>query len=214
MILSRRSILAGAAALGAGGLAVTALSLLRGGGQTQPEVAGEDVLHDTDGPVQGNPDGDVTIVEYFDYQCPYCKANHPALRDIVDRDGNLRLVMKDWPIFGAASVRASQLTLGAVGLGLYQAAHDALMATEGRLSNALIEETLDAAGVDPDAVAQAYQENRARWDGFMKRNAQQAAAFGLQGTPAFIVGTRIYAGALDHRALSTAVAQARAAQGG
>ncbi|MFD1912073.1 DsbA family protein [Halodurantibacterium flavum] len=209
MTLTRRSILGGAAAFGAGGLAVTALPLLGSGGESRDSLGVEDVLYDIDGPVQGNPEGDVTIVEYFDYQCPYCKMNHPMLLDLVARDGNLRLVMKDWPIFGAPSVQASQLALGAVELGDYEAAHNALMATEGRLSNALIEETLEAAGVDPAAAEEAYKANRDRWDRFMTRNSKQAAVFGLRGTPAFIIGTRIYAGALDGRALSTAVSQAR-----
>lgn len=211
MNLTRRGILGGAAALGAGGLAVASWSLLGSGGEAQDMLSVEDVLFDVDGPVQGNPEGDVTIVEYFDYQCPYCKTNHSVLRDVVARDGNVRLVMKDWPIFGAPSVKASQLALGAVERGRYEAAHDALMATEGRLSNALITETVESAGVDPDAALQAYKANRARWDGFMTRNSQQAAAFGLRGTPAFIIGTRIYAGALDERALVVAVAEARSA---
>jgi protein-disulfide isomerase len=209
MTLTRRTLLGGAAAFGAGGLAVAGLQLLGSRGEAQDMPGIDEVFYDVDGPVQGNPEGDVTIVEYFDYQCPYCKANHPALRDVVERDGNVRLVMRDWPIFGAPSVQASQFALGAVELGLYETAHNALMATDGKLSSALIEETLDAAGVDPDAAAEAYRANSGRWDGFMARNAQQAAAFGLQGTPAFIIGTRIYAGALDERALTVAVAQAR-----
>lgn len=211
MILTRRSMIGGAAVLGAGGLAAASLSLLRGSGAAQDAPGLDQVLHDTDGPVLGNPEGDVTIVEYFDYQCPYCKANHPVLRDLVAKDGQLRLLMKDWPIFGGASVRASQLALGAVGPGRYEAAHDALMATPGKLTDALIDETLAAAGVDPAAMGEAYRANRDRWDGFMTRNAQQAAALNLQGTPAFIIGPRLYPGALDANALSAAVARARAA---
>ncbi len=79
----------------------------------------EDVLFDLDNPVLGNPDGDVTVVEFFDYQCLYCRANHTELIDVVAEDGNVRLVMKDWPIFGPASIRASQLALGAVHVGAY-----------------------------------------------------------------------------------------------
>ena len=66
-----------------------------------------DRLYDPDAPVQGNPEGDVTVVEYFDYQCPFCKRMHPILEEVVAADGNVRLVMKDWPIFGAPSVFAT-----------------------------------------------------------------------------------------------------------
>lgn len=210
MNLTRRNILlGGTAAFGAGSLAVAGASVLGSRNEAQDMPGSEEVHHDPVGPVQGNPEGDVTIIEYFDYQCPYCKTNHPTLRDVVAKDGNVRLVMKDWPIFGAPSVRASQLALGAVELGGYESAHNALMATEGRLSVRAIEETLEAAGVAPGAALEAYQANRERWDGFMTRNGQQAAAFGFRGTPAFIIGTRSYSGALDEHTLSAAVAQAR-----
>lgn len=169
----------------------------------------DEVMFDPANPVLGNPEGDVTIVEFFDYQCPYCKANHPVLNEVVEADGNVRLVMKDWPIFGAPSVRAAQLALGAASLGSYLAANDALMATEGRLDDALIEETLAEAGLDVAALDAAYGKNRDKWDGLLTRNGAQAAAFQLRGTPAFIIGTVIYPGAMDKAGLENAVAMAR-----
>lgn len=174
------------------------------------ELTVEDVLFDPDNPVLGNPEGDVTIVEFFDYQCPYCKRNHPDLTDVVREDGNIRLVMKDWPVFGAASVRASQLALGAVDVGSYEAASDALMATPGRLSEDDIEAALRDADLDPEALDAAYRRNRDRWDQLMARNSRQAAQLGLRGTPAFIIGNTIYPGAMDRAALQEAVAQSRA----
>lgn len=170
----------------------------------------EEVLFDPANPVLGNPDGDVAIVEYFDYQCPYCKANHPVLTDVVEKDGNIRLVMKDWPIFGAPSVTASQLALGAVKSGGYEKASDALMATEGRLSDEIVRQTLADAGFDPSALEAAYKADRAKWDGLLSRNSKQASLLGLQGTPAFIIGKTIYPGAMDEAALFEAVALARA----
>jgi len=157
----------------------------------------DEVMFDPANPVLGNPEGDVTIVEFFDYQCPYCKANHPVLNEMVEADGNVRLVMKDWPIFGAAS------------LGSYLTANDALMATEGRLDDTLIEETLTKAGLDVAALEAAYGENRDTWDGLLTRNGAQAAAFQLRGTPAFIIGTVIYPGAMDKAGLENAIAMAR-----
>jgi len=169
----------------------------------------DEVMFDPANPVLGNPEGDVTIVEFFDYQCPYCKANHPVLNEVVEADGNVRLVMKDWPIFGAPSVRAAQLALGAASLDAYLTANDALMATEGRLDDTLIEETLAEAGLDVAALDAAYGENRDKWDGLLTRNGAQAAAFQLRGTPAFIIGTVIYPGAMDKAGLENAIAMAR-----
>lgn len=169
----------------------------------------DEVMFDPANPVLGNPEGDVTIVEFFDYQCPYCKANHPVLNEVVEADGNVRLVMKDWPIFGAPSVRAAQLALGAASLDAYLTANDALMATEGRLDDTLIEETLTEAGLDVAALDAAYGENRDKWDGLITRNGAQAAAFQLRGTPAFIIGTVIYPGAMDKAGLENAIAMAR-----
>ena len=194
--LTRRTALTGGL-LALGGTALwTATRPARA--QEQPlRPTVDEVMFDPANPVLGNPEGDVTIVEFFDYQCPYCKANHPVLNEMVEADGNVRLVMKDWPIFGAAS------------LGSYLTANDALMATEGRLDDTLIEETLTKAGLDVAALEAAYGENRDTWDGLLTRNGAQAAAFQLRGTPAFIIGTVIYPGAMDKAGLENAIAMAR-----
>ncbi|MCQ0971947.1 DsbA family protein [Paracoccus sp. TK19116] len=207
MNIHRRMILGAGASAG--------LALFAGGAMTlrarADEMTVDDVLHDPDGPVMGNPDGDVTIVEYFDYQCPFCKKNHPTLTEVVEQDGNVRLVMKDWPIFGAPSVYASQLVLGTVETGNYHDANTALMATEAKLSNDQIDEVLGDAGIDVAAAQAAYRGNRDTWDGFLARNASQAAQLGLRGTPAFIIGRTIYPGALDATTLRSAISEARGA---
>ncbi|PHP27398.1 DsbA family protein [Limimaricola cinnabarinus] len=207
--LTRRTALTGGL-LALGGTALwtaTRPSAQAQDGAMHPTI--EEVMFDPANPVLGNPEGDVTIVEFFDYQCPYCKSNHPVLKEVVEADGNVRLVMKDWPIFGAPSVRAAQLALGAASLDSYLTANDALMATEGRLDETLIEETLTEAGLDVAALDAAYRENRSTWDGLLTRNSAQAAAFHLRGTPAFIIGTAIYPGAMDKAGLENAVATAR-----
>lgn len=207
-IITRRNAIIAGAAGGAAALLGSALVPLAGRVQAQ-DLTVEDVLFDPDNPVLGNPEGDVTIVEFFDYQCPYCKMNHRDLTEVVAQDGNVRLVMKDWPIFGASSVRASQLTLGAVSIGAYEAANAALMATKGRLSDAGINEALQKAGLDVARLDAAYRANRATWDGLMTRNSFQAEQLGLQGTPAFIIGTTIFPGAMDRKALLEAIATSR-----
>lgn len=190
---------------GAAGLAL----ILPRGAHSQT-LTPEAVLHDPDAPVLGNPAGDVTVVEYFDYQCPFCKSMHPVLSDVVARDGQVRLVLKDWPIFGPASRQASELVLGAHGLGLYEPALEALMATEGRLTEAEIAETL--APVVPVAAARAaWQDAQPRWEALLQRNAAQARALGFQGTPGLAVETTLFAGAVDGPSLERAIEAARAA---
>ena len=208
MSLHRRSLLAAGLAAGLTTLGGISWTLLRQPARSD-ELTIDDVLFDPDQPVLGNPGGDVTVVEFFDYQCPFCKRGHPDLMAEVEADGNVRLVMKDWPIFGGASVLASQLVLGAVEEGTYVAAQAALMATPARLSEDDVRDTLAAAGLDPAAMLAAYRQDRERWDGLMGRNSRQAAALGLQGTPAFIIGQNLLPGALDRDRLRAAIAAAR-----
>ena len=208
MTLDRRTFLAASAGACVVLLGGGAWTMLR---QSEPvsEPRVEDVLHDPDQPVLGNPEGDLTIAEFFDYQCPFCKRGHPDLMAEVEADGNIRLVMKDWPIFGGASVLAAQMVLGAVDPAGYAAAQAALMATSARLSEEDVRATLRAAGHDPEEMLKRYRQERQKWDGLMGRNAQQAAALGLQGTPAFIIGRTVHAGALDRDRLRAAIAAAR-----
>lgn len=203
---TRRTFMTGGLMVAAAGTGL--MSILRSPASAK-ELTVDDVLYDPANPVLGNPDGDVTIVEFFDYQCPYCKANHPPLTEVVETDGSIRLVMKDWPIFGAPSIRASQLALGAASLGRYKAANTALMETEAKLDDTLIDETLEQAGFDVATLDEAYRGERSKWDGLMSRNSEQASLIGLRGTPAFIVGETLYPGSLDAEALRNAVATAR-----
>lgn len=211
MSITRREILALTAGAGLAGIAGGAVLWTRGRGTETAGLTIEDVLHDPDNPVLGNPEGALSIVEYFDYQCPYCKMGHSMLTDVVAEDGDIRLVMKDWPIFGGPSVLASQLVFGAASMGSYEQAHEALMATEARLTEDQIRQVLQGGGIDTDAALAAYRAERGKWDGLLGRNSAQAAELGLQGTPAFIIGARIHPGALDETRLRSAIAEARRA---
>lgn len=208
MTLTRRRLFAagGGMLLGTGALG---LGLLPSTARAQ-QLTVDAVLRDPDAPVMGNPDGDVTLVEYFDYQCPFCKRMHPTLKEVVEEDGNVRLIMKDWPIFGAPSVRASQLALGAVALGAYGEINDALMATEAKLSDADVERVVGSV-VEVDEAMDAYRAERSKWDALLQRNDFQAASLGFRGTPAFAVETTLYSGALERATLEEAIADARSA---
>lgn len=212
MSITRRDILAATTGLGISGLATGALLLSRRQGASvkpTPDAVIDQALHDPDNPVLGNQQGALTVAEYFDYQCPYCKMGHAMLSRVVRDEGDIRLVMKDWPILGAPSVLASQLVLGAVSMGRYHQAHDALMATDARLSQDQIHEVLNAAGIDPGTALTAYRAERDRWDGLLSRNSAQAAGLGLGGTPVFVIGGTVYPGAMDENRLRRAIAEAR-----
>jgi len=211
MNITRRGLLGISAGWGLAG-AAAATVMLRGepGAVAGTESATVDeVLFDRDNPVLGNPEGPITIVEYFDYQCPFCKMGHAMLTEVVEGEGDVRLVMKDWPIFGSASVLASQLVLGAASMNGYRAAHAALMATRAKLTEDQVRQVLREGGIDTDAALAAYRAERDKWDGLLSRNSAQAAALGLRGTPAFIIGNAIRAGALDEATLRGAISEAR-----
>src|SRR5919204_410749 len=110
------------------------------------------VLRDPDVPGIGNRDGDITIVEWSDYQCPYCRRVEPELRQIVQDDGKVRLVLKDWPILGPVSVTAARMALAAKFQDKYHKAHDAMMGVSSRLTESRIDELLAGAGLDMDRL--------------------------------------------------------------
>jgi len=170
----------------------------------------EAVLRDADNPVLGNPDGDITIVEYFDYQCPYCRKVAPVLAQVMREDPKLRVVLKDWPILGAPSRYAARLVLAAGFQGKYQAAHEALIGRAGRLTEAGADEALAAGGVDLARAKADLDANKDRIDALLRRNDLQAQAFGFRGTPAFIVGTFRVPQALTAEQFKQAIADARA----
>src|SRR5580704_960034 len=111
------------------------------------------VLRDPAIPALGNPQGDITIVEYFDYQCPYCKKTAPELAEVVTEDGKVKLVLKDWPIFGPASAYAARMALASKYQDKYEAAHDALIAAKAKLTEAAVDDLLGKAGVDVTRAA-------------------------------------------------------------
>jgi protein-disulfide isomerase len=171
----------------------------------------ESVLRDADIPSLGNPQGDITIVEYFDYQCPYCKKIAPVLDQVLRDDKQVRLVLKDWPIFGEPSGYASRLVHATKYQDKYEAAHRALISHTGKLTEAAIDETLAQAGVDLEKAKADLATNKAAIDTLMKRNTEQAQAFGFLGTPGFVVGTFRVPGGLTAEQFKIAIADARAA---
>ena len=178
--IDRRAFLSSALALGT-------LILLPEPSSAQglADISKEAVLNDPEVPVLGNAKGDVTLVEWFDYQCPYCKKAHPEIMRLVRDDGHIRLVMKDWPIFGPSSLYASRLTLAAG--PHHEKALEALMATKARLSQLDVETTLTRAGFEIEALrAEARAEASA---GLTRiRGAAEAGTFEQVRGPVVVPG--------------------------
>ena len=204
---SRRGVLAllgGAAMLGT----------MPGPAWAQGEPTEASVLRDPDNPVLGNPDGDITIVEWFDFNCPYCRKLEPELRQVVQDDGKLRLVMKDWPILGPVSVTASRVALASKFQGKYDKAHDALIGVSSRLTEPRIYELIAGAGVDVDRVKKDLETKSKAIDGMLARNNATAEGLGFQGTPSFIVGKFRVPGVLTMDQFAQVIADARKVKAG
>ena len=212
MILSNRKILSFAVLL-LGVLMVLESSHAAPAQQEEPAnvLSKDNVLRDADIPALGNPQGDITIVEYFDYQCSYCKKISPVLDQVLKDDPDVRLVVKDWPILGDPSPYAARLVLAAKYQKKYEVAHRALIVRPGRLTVGVIEDTLAKAGVDVVKAKADLESNKAAIDAVMKRNNAQAEALGFRGTPSFIVGSFRVPGGLTAEQFKLAIADARAA---
>ena len=170
------------------------------------------VLHDPDNPVIGNPDGDVAIVEWFDYNCPYCRKLEPELRQVVQDDGKVRLVLKDWPILGPVSVVAARMALACKYQDKYVQAHDALFGVSSRLTEPRIDELLKDAGIDIELAKHDLKTNGKAIDAILARNNAQAEGLNFRGTPSFVIGKFRVPGALTMEQFAQVIADARKAK--
>jgi protein-disulfide isomerase len=172
------------------------------------------VLRDPDIPAAGNLDGDITIVEWFDYQCPYCRKIEPELRQVVQDDGKVRLVLKDWPILGEVSKIAARMALAAKYQDKFLVAHEAMIGVNSKLTEPRIRELLAGAGIDMDRLNHDVTTNATAIDAILARNNGQAEAFGFRGTPSFIVGKFRVPGILTMAEFEMVIADARKAKAG
>jgi protein-disulfide isomerase len=164
------------------------------------------LLNDPTSPVGGNPDGDVTLVEFFDYRCAYCRRVVSSMRALLDEDRGLRVVFKELPVLGPDSVRAARAALASRKQARYVAFHFALM-TSDDLSLAGIRAAARAVGLDPDRLEadMAAPEVLAA----IEANYALANELGIEGTPAFVIGDQLIPGAVDKVRLEQLIAQAR-----
>ena len=170
------------------------------------------VLRDPEIPVIGNANGDITIVEYYDYNCPYCRKIAPEIRQVVQDDGKVRLVLKDWPILGEVSKIAARMALAAKYQDKFVEAHDALIGVSSRLTEPRIRELLAAAGINIDRLNGDLTAKAKEIDAILARNSAQAEAFEFRGTPSFIVGKFRVPGILTMAQFEQVIADARKAK--
>ena len=197
---------AGAALLGAGAASRSALA--QGDGVLTEAL----VLRDPDVPSTGNPDGDVNIVDRFDYNCPYCRKIAPEIHQVVQDDGKVRLVLKEWPILGEVSKFGARMAMAARYQDKYLPAHEAMIGVSSKLTEPRIRELLAGAGLDMDRLNRDAATNAKAIDTILARNHDQAVAFGFKGTPSFIVGKFRVPGILTMAEFEMVIADARKAK--
>ncbi|MEE8189431.1 MAG: DsbA family protein [Kiloniellales bacterium] len=166
------------------------------------------LYEDPDTPVFGNLEGDVAIVEFFDYRCPYCRKVAPTIKKVMEEDGKIRLVMKEFPILGPKSVQAARAALAAAKQGKYEEFHWALMMKPGDMSAPHIRQTARDVGLDVKRLEDDMKSPDI--ERMIQINRQLATALSIQGTPAFVIGNALVPGAIDLPTLKRLVAEARA----
>ena len=167
----------------------------------------KELLDDPSDPVGGNPKGDVTLVEFFDYRCPYCKQVEPSVEAILKEDPKLRIVYKEFPILGKESTFAAHVAFVASKQGKYKQFHDAMMAVKSNITEDVILKTAADAGLDMAKVK--ADMDAPEIDQIIKRTYDLADALGINGTPGFFIGDNLIPGAVELATLRQMVAEAR-----
>ena len=170
-----------------------------------------DLYDEPASPVGGNPDGDVTVAEFFDYRCGVCRRVHPIVGKLVSSDGKIRRVYVEWPILGPESVFAARAALAArhQGKDKYFRFHNLMMEARGRLDRGKVLSLAERAGLDRKRLERDLGAPEiAR---IINRNYAIADALGLNGTPSFVIGKKVLRGARDLNAMRRIVAEARQA---
>ncbi|MHB8283084.1 MAG: DsbA family protein [Caulobacteraceae bacterium] len=167
------------------------------------------ILDGVSTPYLGAEHPDVTIVEWFDYNCPFCRREAPNLIRLVSQDHKVRLVYKDWPVLGPMSVAAAHAAQAANWQGKYLAAHNALLGTPTRLtSDDQIRDALKSAGIDLARLDRDMVAHKSDIDAILARNNGEAERMGLQGTPGLLIGRQMVFGGLAYPQLVQLVTRA------
>lgn len=168
-----------------------------------------ELLSDPNTPVGGNPKGSVTVVEFFDYRCGFCKRVFPDIVKLVDGDKDIRFVYKEFPILGPQSVTASKAGLAAWMLdkSKYEVFHKVMMAAKGALPEDRVMTFAAKSGYDVKALQKVMKDPRI--GAMIERTFDLAKALDINGTPAFVIGDQVIRGAVDLETLKSLISQAR-----
>jgi protein-disulfide isomerase len=167
----------------------------------------DEVFRDPDSPVGGNPNGNVTLVEFFDYNCPYCRQMVPVMTQAESADSQLRIVYKEFPILGPNSRLAAKAALAAHKQGKYLAFHKALFQVRGAVDPSKVAEVAVTVGLDVDRLKADMEDPAIA--ALIEKNLALAQALRIDGTPGFAAGRQILRGAVDLKALQAFIQEAR-----
>jgi protein-disulfide isomerase len=159
------------------------------------------------GAVAGNPKGDVSVVVFFDYACPYCKQGHADIQKLVAGDPQVRVVYRDFPVLSPASEEAAMASLSAAQQGQYQRFHNTMFESPGKVSHERTVAMVRTAGLNEMKTAKDLDAPALKAE--IKKNLELGRALGLTGTPSYVVGNQILSGAVGLEKLKEAVAEAR-----
>ncbi|PPR58208.1 MAG: hypothetical protein CFH10_02061 [Alphaproteobacteria bacterium MarineAlpha4_Bin2] len=161
-------------------------------------------------PFSGNAAGDVTIVEFFDYQCGYCKSAMTALIGLLRSDNNVRVVWKELPILGNASRFAARAAMAAKKQNKYLDYHIAIMGLRGRLTEQNVMSTAKSVGINVKRLRRDMRDPKI--ETYLDETQQLATTLGIRGTPAFVIGDTLFPGALDEATIKKIIGKIRAGQ--
>ena len=165
--------------------------------------------NDPNAPVLGNPQGDVTVVEFFDYNCPYCRRVKPHIETLLKKDPNVKLVYREWPILGDGSVFAARAALAAREQGKYEEFHWALMGMQGRAEEASVIQVAQDIGLDIPQLRRDMQAPEI--DAHIATSMEMSRALGFNGTPSFVIGDALVPGVIEADQMIRLAEEARAA---
>jgi len=166
------------------------------------------VYNDPHSPAVGNLKGDLTLVEFFDYSCGYCKMSEEPLEKLIKEDKGLKVIYKDFPILGPVSVEAAKAGLASVKQGKFEAFHNALMSKKDHPTSEMIYATAKDVGLDVEKLKKDMTDSSVLDE--INANLKLGQDIGVRGTPMFIIGDNIYPGALQYDQMKQAVTEARA----
>ena len=158
-------------------------------------------------PVSGNPKGDVTLVEFFDYQCGYCKQSLKPVRDLLETDRQLRVVWKEFPILGPVSRFAARVAMASKKQGRYLEFHGAVMGSRGKLTEDRVMAIAGSVGLDIQRLRRDMEDPAI--ENYLDETIRLARVLGIRGTPAFVIGDTLVPGVVGGARLKEFIAKAR-----